>query len=762
MDQTFEGPWPELFGAASTTLRSVFLGEAAAPEDGHRRAGRHGRHGAAGRGRAGPAEGFFLLSLYADLDAVLPRLAAARGRGGADGGRGRPGAPGRGARPQRRAGGADGRPGAAQPGRACRTAADVTAGEAKGAARSPHWRVAIIGAGRRRARPGHPAGQVAAGATSSSSRRPTAWAGPGGPTPTPARRCDVPSHLYSYSFALKPDWTKTYAEQPEILQYFEDCADRFGIRPHLRPHTRITAARWDEGAPRWHLTDGEGGAYEADVLVSAIGTFTDPVVARHRRARVLRRPLLPLGALGARARPGRPAGGGHRDGGQRGADRARARQGRARRSTSTSAPRSGSCPARTSPSPRRRSAASPATRSPSAATAREIYWAFENTIAFRHGDETAEQLKALALSHIEYRIKDDELRAKLTPDYPFGCKRTLVCSDFYKALVRDNVELITERIEHVTPGRPSSPCDGRERPADAIVLATGFKATEYLEGIDVVGVGGRRLHDDWSEVAHAYLGLTVSGYPNFFMLYGPNTNQGGNSIIVILEAQAGYVLGALRAMRRRPGRAPSTSGATSWTRYNHELAEALAGTIWSDGCQSYFKNANGKIATQLPQTSRWYAERTRRFQMRGVCPLMKAAVYYETGAPDVFRYEDVPDPVPGPGDILVDVEAVSIEGGDTLNRLGGDLARVPHVVGYQCAGTVAEVGPTCAASRSGTAPSPSASTGRTPSAGPCPRPSPGRSPTACRPTRRPACRCPSGRPTTASSSSAACRRGRRR
>jgi cation diffusion facilitator CzcD-associated flavoprotein CzcO len=245
---------------------------------------------------------------------------------------------------------------------------------------------------------------------------------------------------------------------------------------------------------------------------------------------------------------------------------------------------------------------------------KELYWAFENTIAFRHGEEGADQLKALAESHIEYRIKDDELRAKLTPDYPFGCKRTLVCSDFYKAMLRDNVELVTDGIQRVTPDSIVT-TDGRERPVDAIVLATGFKATEYLHGIDVIGVDGRRLHDDWDEVAHAYMGLTVSGYPNFFMLYGPNTNQGGNSIIVILEAQATYVLSALRSMHWRRVRAVDVRRDVM-DGYNRELQEALAGTIWNDGCQSYFKNANGKIATQLPQTSRWYAKRTKRFRMR--------------------------------------------------------------------------------------------------------------------------------------------------
>ncbi|MGO8827087.1 MAG: flavin-containing monooxygenase [Acidimicrobiales bacterium] len=429
----------------------------------------------------------------------------------------------------------------------------------------------------------------------------------------PGAACDVPSHLYSYSFALKPDWSKTYANQPEILQYFEDCADRFGIRPHLRPHTRITAARWDEGARHWRLTDAEGRTYTADVFVSAIGTFTSPFVPQ-------------IDGLGSFAGPCFHSARwehGHDLAGARvavigtGASAAQIVPELAREAGAVSVfqrtpqwilPRSDKP---FTEEQKRRFA-----RNPIAARRhrRDIYWAFENTIAFRHGDEVAEQLEALALSHIDHRIADPELRAKLTPDYPFGCKRTLVCSDFYKALVRDDVELVTEGIERVTPGAIVTD-DGRERPVDAIVLATGFKATEYLEGIDVVGIGGRSLHDDWAEVAHAYMGLTVSGYPNFFMLYGPNTNQGGNSIIVILEAQATYVLGALRAMRRRRVRAVDVRREVM-DAYNEELAEALAGTVWSDGCQSYFKNANGRIATQLPQTSRWYTEKTRRFRMR--------------------------------------------------------------------------------------------------------------------------------------------------
>ncbi|HXN63468.1 MAG TPA: NAD(P)/FAD-dependent oxidoreductase, partial [Acidimicrobiales bacterium] len=424
----------------------------------------------------------------------------------------------------------------------------------------------------------------------------------------------VPSHLYSYSFALKPDWTKTYAAQPEILRYFEDCADRFGVRPHLRTGVRITSACWDEQERFWRLHDAEGGAYEAAVLVSAVGTFRTPSYPdiegldtfagphfhsarwEHQHDLVSRRvAVVGTGASAAQIVPELA----------KVAEQVDVYQ----RTPQWILPR------RDKPFTDEEKDRFATDRQAMEQHRQEIFWAFENTIAFRVDDNTTDGLREIALSHIDYRIKDETLKAKLTPDYPFGCKRTLICSDFYKAVLRDNVELITERIVRVTPTGIVAG-DGRERPVDAIVLATGFKATEYLDGMDVIGAGGRRLHDDWAaaDVAHAYLGLTVSGYPNFFMFYGPNTNQGGNSIIVILEAQAAYVVSALDAMERE-GAAAVEVRRDVMEAYNVELAEALEGTVWHHGCQSYFKNAQGKIATQLPQTSLWYTERTRQFEM---------------------------------------------------------------------------------------------------------------------------------------------------
>ncbi len=472
-----------------------------------------------------------------------------------------------------------------------------------------HWRLAIIGAG--------PGGLGLAIKLAQAGERDfvllEAGDGVGGTwrvNTYPGAACDVPSHLYSYSFALKPDWSKTYAGQAEILEYFEDCADRFAIRPHVRTGVRIVSARWDDAVARWRLIDAEGRAYDADVVVSAVGTFTTPAYpeieglgtfsgpcfhsARWEHAHDLagrRIAVVGTGASAAQIVPELAADCASVDVYQRTPqwilprkDVAFSEEEKQRFATDRAALE------------RHRD---------------EIFWSFENTIAFRVDDGQADAIKAIALSHLDYRIADEGLKAKLTPDYPFGCKRTLICSDFYKALLHDHVELVTERIDHVTADAIVT-ADGRRRPTDAIVLATGFKASEYLEGIEVVGRHGRSLHDDWSEVAHAYLGLTVAGYPNFFMLYGPNTNQGGNSIIVILESQARYVLGALEAMRR-DGVASVDVRRDVMEEYNAGLQTDLEGTVWHNGCQSYFKNARGKIATQLPQTSLWYAERTKAF-----------------------------------------------------------------------------------------------------------------------------------------------------
>lgn len=423
----------------------------------------------------------------------------------------------------------------------------------------------------------------------------------------PGAACDVPSHLYSLSWAPNPHWSRAYASQPEILRYVEDCYDRFDVRRKVRLGTEIVAAAWSDADACWRLRDRRGGAYEASVLVSAIGLFHTPAIPtlaglddfagvafhsgrwRHDHDLTGRRvAVVGTGASAIQVVPAIADRAAHVDVYQR-----------------------------TAPwiVPRKDPPYSPeqqrvfATRPDEAARHRQgLHDMFEQTTAFMAGDASVEAIAGLARSYLAHKVPDPALRARLTPTDPFGCKRTLVSSDWYPAVQRDDVELVTSGIARVTPEGIVAE-DGMERPADTIVLCTGFRAADYLRGISVTGRGGLGLHDHWAGVPRAYHGLAVPGFPNFFMLYGPNTNQGGNSILLILEAQAQFVASALDALR--------TSGARSlevtpeaMARHAAELRRDLTKTVWAGDCTSYFHNPAGDIVTQLPHTSAWYREAT--------------------------------------------------------------------------------------------------------------------------------------------------------
>jgi cation diffusion facilitator CzcD-associated flavoprotein CzcO len=424
----------------------------------------------------------------------------------------------------------------------------------------------------------------------------------------PGAACDVPSHLYSLSFAPKPDWSRAYATQPEILAYIEDCYDRFDVRRKVRLDTEILAATWSEDDAGWRLRDRAGREYEAQVLVSAIGMFNTPWTpaipgldefrgsqfhsARwdHDHDLTGRRvAVVGTGASAIQVVPAIVERAAHVDVYQR-----------------------------TAPwiLPRRDPPYTPeeqrifATQPDGAARhRRELHDLFEQTTAFLAGDPSVETIAETARGYLAHKVPDPDLRARLTPGQPFGCQRTLVSSDYYPAVQRDDVELVTSGIGRVTATGILG-CDGVERPADTIVLCTGFRAAEYLRGIDVVGRDGLGLHDHWAGVPRAYHGIAVPGFPNFFMLYGPNTNQGGNSILLVLEAQAQFVASALDAMRGQGATSIDVS-AEAMAAHADELVRDLATTVWAGGCSSYFHNAAGDIVTQLPHTSGWYREATK-------------------------------------------------------------------------------------------------------------------------------------------------------
>lgn len=427
----------------------------------------------------------------------------------------------------------------------------------------------------------------------------------------PGAECDVPSHLYSFSFALNPGWTKTFAGQAEILAYLEECAERSGVRDRVQTSTAVRSVVWDDERCRWRLRTEHGDEWTAQVVVSAVGMFNAPAWPAIAGLDAFAGPVMHsarwdhdvelagrrVGVVGTGASAVQivPAVAGdvaHLALFQRSApwilprnDRPYSDDDKLRFAADAMAAR------------RHR---------------KGIERFYEGNTAFRVGDPRLAGIEAFARGHLEASVADPGLRAALTPDDPIGCKRILLSDDFYAAIQQDHVELVTAPIDRVTASAVVTG-DGAEHPLDVLVLATGYRATDYLHGLEVVGRDGRRLHDDWASEPRAHLGMTVPGYPNLFILYGPNTNQGGNSILLILEAQARYVVRALRAMER-DGFAALEVTDEAFTAYNRSLDDDLAGTVWTS-CRSYFRTPSGHIATQLPHPAGWYRGRTHHVDL---------------------------------------------------------------------------------------------------------------------------------------------------
>jgi len=421
----------------------------------------------------------------------------------------------------------------------------------------------------------------------------------------PGAACDVPSHLYSYSFALNPRWSKTYATQPEILAYLETVAANYGLGAQLRPGTAVTSARWSDSSRRWTLSTDDGQHYEFDAVVSAVGMLDVPHI-----------PDIP-GAERFRGRRFHSARWDH----------SKSTAGERVASIGTGASAVQYVPAiapqaahltvfQRTPiwiAPRFDFPFTPQQqeefeRDPGAAQKLrdEAFNAYESA-SF---DVDAEQTRAatdLARSYLMRKVADPGLRAKLTPDYPVGCKRPLMSREWYPTFALPNVSLETTAIAELTEQGVRT-VGGVEHRVDTVIYGTGFAAADYLASTDVYGTGGRRLRDDWSDGAEAYLGTLVTGYPNFFMLYGPNTN-GVNSIIYIHEVQTTFVRRILDAMDGRRTRTIEVTAAAQ-RRYNDEIQSAMEGKVWL-ACTNYFRHPSGKVVTQLPYSGRTFLERTR-------------------------------------------------------------------------------------------------------------------------------------------------------
>ncbi len=421
----------------------------------------------------------------------------------------------------------------------------------------------------------------------------------------PGACCDVPSVLYSYSFEPNPNWSREYSAQDEIRAYFEHCADKYGLRDRLRLSTTVRSARFDEGAGAWEVTLESGEQLRSKVLISGLGQLNLPHTpdfpgadtfggvsfhsARWRHDIDLTGKRVAVIGNAASALQFIPH------------VAAQAAQLHVyQRSANYVIKRNDSA---YTDAQKRRFARWPWLQKLHRAG---VY--IRGELLFYPVLRNSRLLRPLwekwAREHLEEHIQDPELRRKLTPDYPVGCKRILVADDYYQAFARDNVELVTSAIAAIDEQGVVTE-DGLPRPVDVIIYGTGFNTSAMLSGVDFIGTGGRSLRQAWADGAEAYRGVCVAGFPNLFMLYGPNTNLGSNSIIFMVERQVNYIAACIDKMLAHDLQSLAVNAAVMRA-YNDRLQGDMAGTVWVANCDSWYKNAAGKVVNNWPRSTLYY------------------------------------------------------------------------------------------------------------------------------------------------------------
>ncbi len=426
----------------------------------------------------------------------------------------------------------------------------------------------------------------------------------------PGAACDVPSHLYSFSFAPNPSWTRTFPTQPEILAYMEEVAARFGLGPHLRFGVRVSGARYDEERDLWVVSTAAGEEHNARVLVSACGGLSrpaDPAIPGLSRfaGRMFHSARWPQGADLRGARVGVIG---------TGASAIQivpkvAPQAERLHVFQRTPPWIMPHPDRPiSPLERRLFRLAP----PLQRLLRVlIYWQLEaRVLPFTTHPRIMSVLEHLALRHLRKSVPDPALREALTPRYSLGCKRILISNEYYPALQRPGVELVTAPIEEVTAGGIRTQ-DGALRELDALILCTGFRASEAPGPFPVVGRGGVDLDERWAEGPEAFLGTAVAGFPNLFFLVGPNTGLGHSSMIFMIESQLDLVMRCVKRLRAERLRALEVRPEVE-REFNHGLQARLGRTIWASGCKSWYLTRSGKNTTLWPGFTWEFRLRARR------------------------------------------------------------------------------------------------------------------------------------------------------
>jgi cation diffusion facilitator CzcD-associated flavoprotein CzcO len=420
----------------------------------------------------------------------------------------------------------------------------------------------------------------------------------------PGAACDIPSHLYSFSFERARDWSRRYPLQEEILAYLRDCAAKYGIAPRFG--TEVAEAVFDEARGLWRVRTTAGEELTARVLVPACGQLNRPAYpgfpnafggtafhsSRWNHAYDLTGKRVAVIGTGASAIQFVP--------------HVAARASRVHVFQRTPPYVVDKADRPYTPWQRRLLRWVPALRTFVRAS---TYARLEaRGLAFITAPRLMGGAERDFRRRLAEQVPDEGLREALDPGYVMGCKRVLLSDDYYAALTRPGVELVTEPIERLSETGVVT-TDGREREVDAVIYGTGFRTQGFIAPMSVRGLGGRELNDAWSDGAEAYLGIAVSGFPNLFLVYGPNTNLGHNSIIYMLESQFNYIVGCVRALTRARyiDVRPDVQNA-----FNREIQRRFRDTVWTSGCTSWYMAADGKIVNNWPGFTFAYRRATRR------------------------------------------------------------------------------------------------------------------------------------------------------
>ncbi|MDT7707127.1 MAG: hypothetical protein QOG20_2734 [Pseudonocardiales bacterium] len=423
----------------------------------------------------------------------------------------------------------------------------------------------------------------------------------------PGAACDVPSHKYSFSFAQRRDWSRLCSPQAEILDYLRDVAHSYGVDRRIVPNTTVTSCAWDDAARRWTVTAADGRTFDADAVVIATGQLNRPVTpsiegagtftghtfhsARWDHDHDLRGKRVAVIGTGASAVQFVPV---------IAPDVARM----------TVFQRTGNwfMPRRNRPYPAAVRAAIKHVPGLQAYRRRYLTQYLELlTAMIRNPDRLGRVGRALSSAFMRSQLKDPELRRKIWPDYTFGCKRVLFSSTYLPALQRPNVDVVTAPITRITPTGVQD-AEGGHHEVDTIIWATGFATRDFMFPMAITGTGGRSLADVWAKSPHAHLGMTVPGFPSLFVMYGPNTNTSGGSIIFFLEAQARYLRLALTQVRERGASAIDVRQETE-AASDAAVQAGFTGTAWTR-CDSWYRDEEGRIITNWPRYMRDYDKAT--------------------------------------------------------------------------------------------------------------------------------------------------------